>query len=89
MAETDHEDAALIARVAKGDEAAFIVFYRLGIIPMFLFSGCFYPISQLPAKTISVAGKPVNLRSLASTALAIVPANCGWSVWSATFRKRA
>jgi lipooligosaccharide transport system permease protein len=27
---------------------SFIVFYRLGIIPMFLFSGCFYPISQLP-----------------------------------------
>jgi lipooligosaccharide transport system permease protein len=28
---------------------SFIVFYRLGIIPMFLFSGCFYPISQLPS----------------------------------------
>jgi len=28
---------------------SFIVFYRLGIIPMFLFGGCFYPISQLPS----------------------------------------
>jgi RNA polymerase sigma-70 factor, ECF subfamily len=27
MAETDHEDAALVARVAKGDDAAFAVSY--------------------------------------------------------------
>jgi RNA polymerase sigma-70 factor (ECF subfamily) len=28
MAETDHEDAALVARIAKGDDAAFATFYR-------------------------------------------------------------
>ncbi len=32
--------------------------------------------SRLPGKTISVAGKPLALRSLTSTALAIIPANC-------------
>jgi hypothetical protein len=33
--------------------------------------------AQLPGKSISVAGKRVALRTLISTALAIVPANCG------------
>jgi hypothetical protein len=33
--------------------------------------------APLPGKSISVAGKPVALRTLTSTALAIVPANCG------------
>ena len=33
--------------------------------------------TRLPGKTISVAGKPRPLRALRSTALAIVPANCG------------
>ena len=28
MAETDHDDAELVARIAKGDDAAFAVFYR-------------------------------------------------------------
>ena len=28
MAETEHEDAALIARVAKGDDEAFVLLYR-------------------------------------------------------------
>lgn len=32
--------------------------------------------APLPGKSISVAGKPVALRTLTSTALAIVPANC-------------
>lgn len=32
--------------------------------------------TRLPGKTISVAGKPRPLRTLRSTALAIVPANC-------------
>jgi hypothetical protein len=32
---------------------------------------------RLPDKTISVAGKPLALRTLTSTALAIVPLNCG------------
>jgi lipooligosaccharide transport system permease protein len=31
------------------NEKSFPVFYRFAIIPMFLFSGSFYPISQLPA----------------------------------------
>jgi hypothetical protein len=33
-------------------------------------------VSKLPGKTIDVAGKPLVLRSLVSTALAIVPAKC-------------
>jgi lipooligosaccharide transport system permease protein len=32
----------------QSTEKSFPVFYRLAIIPMFLFSGSFYPISQLP-----------------------------------------
>jgi hypothetical protein len=32
--------------------------------------------NKLPGKTIDVAGKPLNLRGLVSTALAIVPSNC-------------
>jgi hypothetical protein len=32
---------------------------------------------RLPGKTISVAGKPIDLVDLRSTALAIVPTNCG------------
>jgi hypothetical protein len=32
--------------------------------------------NKLPGKTIDVAGKPLSLRGLVSTALAIVPANC-------------
>lgn len=35
--------------------------------------------ARLPGKTISVAGKPLELRSLTSTALAMVPASCGCS----------
>ncbi len=31
------------------NEKSFPIFYRLAIIPMFLFSGSFYPISQLPS----------------------------------------
>jgi len=33
--------------------------------------------TRLPSKTISVAGKPLALRPLRSTALAIVPSDCG------------
>lgn len=33
--------------------------------------------ARLPGETISVAGKPLALRTLTSTALAIVPAHCG------------
>jgi hypothetical protein len=33
--------------------------------------------ARLPGKTINVAGKPLTLSKLTSTALAIVPANCG------------
>ena len=33
--------------------------------------------ARLPSKTISVAGKPLALRTLSSTALAIIPVNCG------------
>ncbi len=33
--------------------------------------------TRLPAKTISLAGKPLALASLRGTALAIVPGNCG------------
>jgi hypothetical protein len=33
--------------------------------------------ARLPGKTINVAGKPLALSKLTSTALAIVPANCG------------
>jgi lipooligosaccharide transport system permease protein len=29
-------------------ETGFILLYRFGVIPMFLFSGTFFPISQLP-----------------------------------------
>ena len=30
------------------DESAFALVFRLGVIPMFLFSGAFFPISNLP-----------------------------------------
>ena len=29
-------------------ETGFMLFYRLGVVPMFLFSGAFFPVSQLP-----------------------------------------
>ncbi len=32
------------------DESAFSLVFRLGLIPMFLFSGAFFPISQLPGQ---------------------------------------
>lgn len=35
--------------------------------------------NKLPGKTINVAGKPLNLRGLVNTALAIVPAKCDCS----------
>ncbi len=38
--------AGLTARLRS--ETAFSLIYRLGLIPMFLFSGAFFPISQLP-----------------------------------------
>jgi lipooligosaccharide transport system permease protein len=38
---------ALSAKLA--DPSAFSLVFRLGIMPMFLFSGAFFPISQLPA----------------------------------------
>lgn len=38
---------ALSARLA--DPSAFSLVFRLGVMPMFLFSGAFFPISQLPA----------------------------------------
>jgi len=41
--------APLAAYVAtQENERSFPIFYRFAIIPMFLFSGSFYPISQLP-----------------------------------------
>jgi len=33
----------------RQDDHSFVLVIRLGMIPMFLFSGAFYPISQLPA----------------------------------------
>jgi lipooligosaccharide transport system permease protein len=36
-------------------ETGFILLYRFGIIPMFLFSGTFFPVSQLPAVLRPVA----------------------------------
>ena len=44
---------ALSARLAE--PSAFALVYRLGLIPMFLFSGAFFPISQLPAGVAWVA----------------------------------
>lgn len=42
--------APLAAYVAtQQNERSFPIFYRFAIIPMFLFSGSFYPISQLPS----------------------------------------
>jgi lipooligosaccharide transport system permease protein len=38
---------ALAARLE--DDSGFALVYRLGLIPMFLFSGAFFPVSQLPA----------------------------------------
>ncbi len=29
-------------------ETGFMLFYRIGVVPMFLFSGAFFPVSQLP-----------------------------------------
>ncbi len=29
-------------------ETGFMLLYRLGVVPMFLFSGAFFPVSQLP-----------------------------------------
>jgi lipooligosaccharide transport system permease protein len=36
-------------------ETGFILLYRFGVVPMFLFSGTFFPISQLPALLQPVA----------------------------------
>jgi lipooligosaccharide transport system permease protein len=36
-------------------ETGFILLYRFGVVPMFLFSGTFFPISQLPAPLQPVA----------------------------------
>lgn len=36
-------------------ETGFVLLYRLGVIPMFLFSGAFFPISQLPAGVRPIA----------------------------------
>lgn len=39
----------------RESEEAFIVLYRLGVIPLFLFSGTFFPITQLPGFLQAVA----------------------------------
>ena len=36
-------------------ETGFVLLYRFGIIPLFLFSGTFFPISQLPGALRTVA----------------------------------
>jgi lipooligosaccharide transport system permease protein len=36
-------------------ETGFILLYRFGVVPMFLFSGTFFPISQLPAALQPIA----------------------------------
>jgi lipooligosaccharide transport system permease protein len=36
-------------------ETGFILLYRFGVIPMFLFSGTFFPVSQLPAALQPIA----------------------------------
>ena len=36
-------------------ETGFILLYRFGVVPMFLFSGTFFPISQLPAALEPIA----------------------------------
>ncbi|MDP9318788.1 MAG: ABC transporter permease, partial [Actinomycetota bacterium] len=36
-------------------ESGFSLIYRLGVVPMFLFSGAFFPISQLPAQVVWLA----------------------------------
>jgi lipooligosaccharide transport system permease protein len=45
--------AAFSATQAR--ETGFILLYRFGVIPMFLFSGTFFPVSQLPAAFQPVA----------------------------------
>jgi lipooligosaccharide transport system permease protein len=45
--------AAFSATQAR--ETGFILLYRFGVIPMFLFSGTFFPVSQLPAALQPVA----------------------------------
>jgi lipooligosaccharide transport system permease protein len=45
--------AAFSATQAR--ETGFILLYRFGLIPMFLFSGTFFPVSQLPAVLQPVA----------------------------------
>ena len=37
------------------DQSAFAVIYRVGIVPLFLFSGAFFPITNLPAALQAVA----------------------------------
>lgn len=44
---------AFSARLKR--ESGFVLLYRFGIIPLFLFSGTFFPISQLPAVLQPVA----------------------------------
>jgi lipooligosaccharide transport system permease protein len=45
--------AAFSATQAR--ETGFILLYRFGVIPLFLFSGTFFPVSQLPAALQPVA----------------------------------
>jgi len=45
--------AAFSARQRR--ETGFILLYRFGVIPMFLFSGTFFPVSQLPAALQPIA----------------------------------
>jgi lipooligosaccharide transport system permease protein len=45
--------SALAARARTGNE--FAVMFRFGIVPMFLFSGTFFPVSRLPAAVQPVA----------------------------------
>jgi lipooligosaccharide transport system permease protein len=45
--------AALAARARTGNE--FAVMFRFGIVPMFLFSGTFFPVARLPAAVQPIA----------------------------------
>jgi lipooligosaccharide transport system permease protein len=40
---------------SQSRETGFILLYRFGVVPMFLFSGTFFPISQLPAALEPIA----------------------------------
>ena len=76
--------AAFAAPVAawsasRESEQSFIVLYRLGVIPLFLFSGTFFPISQLPGWLQLVARATPLYHGVQLCRAAVLGQPLGWS----------